>query len=355
MAASYWQHSFPHGGAPAAGLPEDIARMLLGVQRYQAHPYKAPDMPLTTAWQAGNVALRSIPGHDYRQGRPAIVLVPSLINKAQILDLLPERSMLRWLAGQQINPYLLDWGDVCGDPAQQDMDGIILERLIPALEFVQQHAGNVHALGYCMGGTILTAAAARMKMPLQSIVLLAAPWDFHGGTQALLHRVQFWAPSAFPAIEEKGVLTVDWLQMIFASLDPMMTVRKFANFAAMEEDSEDARLFVTVEDWLNDGVDLPAAVAVHCIRDWFLENRPGRGTWNVSGKAVRPENIKCPALIIASDRDRLVEFATAGALQEKIKHARILKPDCGHIGMIAGRESVEKVWGPVAAWIGEQH
>ncbi len=340
------------GDLPSENLPDDIQNMLLGIQKYQTHNYVRSDLPLDVVWQSGQIFIGGIQGHDYSGAGDVVLLVPSLINKSYIFDLNEERSMLRWLAAQGFHPYLLSWGEPMQDAGQATMEGIVLDRLVPALTFLSQHtAQNIHALGYCMGGTLLAAAAAHQGDALKSIILLAAPWDFHGGGQALLNRVQFWAPSAFPAIEEKGTLGVDWIQTVFASLDPAAAMRKFSRFLEMEGDSDQVRLFVAVEDWLNDGVDLPGAVAQHCIRDWFLGNVPARGGWYLDEQAVKPENITVPALVIASDKDRLVEYETASILADKIPNATLLNPSCGHIGVIAGRHSVAHVWEPLAQWI----
>lgn len=326
--------------------------MLLGIRLYQNHKYRPEPLKLDTIWRQGSASLKVIPGQAPGAGKAAVLLVPSLINKAHILDLMEDRSLLRFFAAQGFSVSLLDWGDISSDPGQQDIDGIIMRRLVPAIEALCEQEGRpVHALGYCMGGTLLTGAAIHAQKNLASITLLAAPWDFHGGSQALLNRVKFWAPSAMPLIEEKGLLPVDWIQAVFASLDPFMAAEKFAKFADMKQDSPEARLFVAVEDWLNDGVDLPSPVAQHCIKDWFFENRPGTGEWTVGGEEIKAQQIKCPALIVASKRDRLVEFDTAAMLHKKIKGAELISPDCGHIGMIAGSKSVELAWKPIAEWL----
>ncbi len=355
MASSYWPHSFASDNAQQKEMPEEIQKMLLGIRKYQTAQYKREELPLDVVWQKGEATINAIPSHEYAKGAPAVVLIPSLINKATILDLTEERSMLRYLGGQNINAYLLDWGDIIADVGAHDMEGIIMDRLVPALEFLHEEEGrSVHALGYCMGGTLLMGGAVNAQDHLASIIMLAAPWDFHGGSQGLLNCVRFWAPTAFPAIEEKGVLGVDWIQTVFASLDPFMAAKKFSRFLDMDGNSKDAELFIAVEDWLNDGLDLPAEIAQHCISDWFLKNLPGNGSWNIGGRPIIPEEINCRALIIASDKDRLVEFETAGVLHEQLENAELLNPSCGHIGMVAGRHSIEKVWKPVAQWVLEE-
>ncbi len=330
----------------------EMKDMLLGIQKYQLYPYEPERGPLEKIWEAGTASVSTIPGHAAKKDSAPILLVPSMVNRAYILDLVPERSMLRWLGQQNITPYILDWGDGVHDAGQQSVEGIVLQRLVPAIEFVaQKNVGKTGVLGYCMGGTLLAGAAQNAAQNISSLVFLAAPWDFHAGARSLLGRVQFWSPSAFPAIAAKGHLPMDWMQMLFASLDPQSAAKKFAAFAEMDQDSDEARLFVAVEDWLNDGVDLPGPVAHACIKDWFFENAPFRKEWRLGGKPVDPAMINVPSLVIASKQDRLVDYDTAAAIGKVLPNAKIVNPACGHIGMIAGSKAISKVWTPVADWI----
>jgi polyhydroxyalkanoate synthase len=351
-----------HIGLMASALesnaPDDYARamqnMLLGLKAYQLHPYKRDMKSLHTRWHAGSVTVGSPEGKS-RAGRPLLLLVPSMVNKAYIMDLMEERSLLRWLAGQGIDACLMDWGDPVQDESLGSIESAITQRLVPAIEaLAAEHGSPIHVLGYCMGGTILAGAAQFAAKDIKSLTFLAAPWDFHAGTQALLKRVQFWAPNAAPMMVEKGHLPMEWMQTVFASLNPAAGAHKFGDFAAMDQESDAAKLFVAVEDWLNDGVDLPTGLASQPIFEWFIENRPARGQWYVGESQVNPKTLKCPSLILSSRRDRLVDFDTAASLRAWIPGSKLVDTQCGHIGMMAGKNAVEKVWQPLAEWI-KQH
>ncbi|MGB4057036.1 MAG: alpha/beta fold hydrolase [Alphaproteobacteria bacterium] len=331
---------------------EDLKAMLLGIQRYQQASFVNEREPLEVIWQQGTTTLQSIPGRAIDKNNPVILLIPSMVNRGYILDLMPGRSMLRWFADQGITSYLLDWGEGVGDPGQQSVEDIIMQRLVPGIEYAAKKSGRaVNVLGYCMGGTLLAGAAIPAAKSIDSLIFLAAPWDFHAGAKNMLARVQFWAPSAFPAIAEKGFLPKDWMQILFASLNPDAAARKFSAFVKMKENSEEFRLFIAVEDWLNDGVDLPGAVAQHCIKSWFFENATAAQKWQIGGRPVTLEAIQSRVLVIASKTDRLVDYEAATALAESIPGAELITPPCGHVGMIAGAGAIEKVWRPVADWI----
>lgn len=354
LAASVLRESGISSGTAAqhAGL-FDMQKMLSGIQKYQAYAYESLPSRHAIVWEKGTVKLEKIsaPAQQGSEKSP-LVLIPSLVNKGSVFDLCEEYSLVRWMAARGRNVYRLDWGDICASPGQDTLERIILERLVPALEFVSEEEGRAcAALGYCMGGTLLVAAARHCPRALAGLVFLAAPWDFHAGAGALRAIVEAWASQARILMEGKGFLPVDWLQTVFAHLDPQRVIAKFSRFSDMDMNSPEARLFVAVEDWLNDGIDLPKDIAESCLRDWYEANDPASGRWVVGGTVVDPRGIDLPALVIASKKDRLVEYESAAALGKLIPGATLIEPDCGHIGMMAGGRCREEVWEPVSLWL----
>lgn len=325
-----------------------VAEMLRGIKAYQDHDYRRPPNPMPVVWRAGTACLYHCPA---RRPVAAALIVPSMINRSHILDLLPDKSFTRWLAMQGIDVYLLDWGNPADDDTLS-MDDIVMRRLLPAINAAAAQAGRklpLYGIGYCMGGTLLAAAATRADA-LSGAAFLASPWDFHAGDRILQNHIVAGTPSALQMMASRPALPVDWIQSVFAAVNEERTVHKFANFAAMNQYSREAELFVAVEDWLNDGLDLPAPLARACITEWYGENKPGNGTWVIDGTSVDPAAVDFPALVVAPSRDRLVPADSALALARRLPRAAVLNPDIGHIGMMTGR-GAEAVWGRVAAWI----
>ncbi len=324
----------------------DLVAMMRGIKMYHAHPCKPSRQKLYLLWNSGVTRLletRKKIAADAKKTHPPLILIPSLINGPSILDLCKERSLMRWLESQGVRCYLLDWGDFVKNGQQNiDIEKLIEEQLLPAIRYVSEKAqGPVDCLGYCMGGTLLATAQDRLKDHVRRCVFLAAPWDFHAPGMVLTDHVASWSPSALPVIRQRGHLPSSWLQGLFATLDADGSARKFIRFAEMDQDSEAAHLFVLVEDWLNEGVDLPAVLAQECIQKWFIRNE----THKAGGKMIAASK----ALIVASTRDKLVPYQSAIALQgDKLD---TLKLDCGHIGFIAGKHSIEKVWTPICNWL----
>lgn len=321
--------------------------MIHGLKLYQAHPFRRREPERLILWQSGEATLRHIPA----QGRRHLLLVPSMINRSAILDLLPQRSFARWLAAQGIDVYILDWGEPVRDPGQQSLDDVLQQKLLPTLLYLKEKCGSFDALGYCMGGTLL-AGAVQLKPPgLSKVVYLASPWDFHAGNRQLQQQVMMGTASALQMTESGRALPSHWVQSVFAAVNAERNIHKFADFASLDQGSEQARLFVALEDWLNDGVDLPAALARTCVVEWYGQNQPARGGWQVAGQTVDPATTQNPVLVATSVTDRLVPEESSHALARLIPGARLLQSECGHIGMMSSRRALQEVWQPLYDWI----
>ena len=191
-----------------------------------------------------------------------------------------------------------------------------------------------------------TGAAVRDPGLFGRLVLLSAPWDFHAGDPRMKGQVMMGTPSALQLLETKPVLPVDWIQNVFAHVNPRNALDKFSKFLGMKPGSTDEKIFIAVEDWLNGGGDLSAGVARTCIMDWYGKNDPGRGGW--VDLSVLSHH---PVLVVAAGKDILVPPESAIAVMQKLPHAALITPQCGHISLMAGKSAKTNVWEPVAGWL----
>lgn len=318
------------------GDPARRAAALAGLRAYQGaeRALRPPDMPV--AAQAGRTALR-----DYGGAGPPAVFVPSLINPPFILDLAEENSLLRWLSGQGVRPLLVDWG-APGAGERLDIAQHVSEMLLPLLEQIGEPA---HLVGYCLGGTMALAAA--MQARLRSLTLIAAPWRFAGfGDPARAEIAALWK-AARPTAQALGLTPMEVLQTGFWRLDPARTVAKYERFGRLAPASPEARAFVALEDWANDGAPLTFAAGRELFEDFIGADATGRGQWRVGGELVGPEKVGAPTLEFVSLSDRIVPAASSA----RLPNARTL--GLGHVGMIVGSRAREQLWRPLAAMLSQ--
>ena len=325
-----------------------MERFMRGVMTYQYHPHRRRLEAPPAVWHRGVATLR-----DY--GGPAdaapVLFVPSLINRAYILDLSADRSLLRTTANDMCT-YLLDWGEPGDAEKQFTIEDYVDGVLIPALEEVKARTGQTPRLvGYCMGGTLSVAPAVLRPDLISKLALLATPWDFHVDSEPSRMMMAAFRPMLESILAANGCAPVDLLQALFASLDPTLVGRKFRGFAALESNSDAAHRFIELEDWANDGIPLAAPVARECLFDWYDANVTANGTWRINDTVIDPVRITMPALAILPTRDRIVPPESALRLAAAIPKAEQIKVGLGHIGMVVGKDAREKVHAPLIAWL----
>jgi polyhydroxyalkanoate synthase len=320
--------------------------LLAGVAAYRRHPWHRQLEDPPAIWAEGATRLL-----DYGPpGAPPLLVVPSLVNRAYILDLLPGHSMLRFLAGQGVRPLLLDWG-YPGEPERGfSLSDYIAGRLERALEAVGQ---PLTLAGYCMGGLMAVAAAQRRPDLVRRLALLATPWDFWADAPDQARGLATLLPALEPALGQTGTMPVDTLQTMFSLLDPGSVAAKYRDFGRQDQATPRARMFVAMEDWLNDGIPLAAPVARETLAGWYGRNSPASGEWRILGLPVEPAALRMPTFVATPGRDRIVPPASAQALATAIQGATLHTPRAGHIGMVAGSTARDALWSPLARWLGE--
>jgi len=340
---------------PRAVVAETLrqdADLIRGIAAYRRHPYARALEDPDAVWTEGESRLLDYGGPDDGGGGVPALFVPSLVNRAYVLDLAPGHSMLRWLAGQGVRPLLLDWGWPTAVERRFTMTDYVAGRLERAMAAAAGMAsGKPVLVGYCMGGTLAVAAAARRPELLRGLALLAAPWDFHAADPEQARTLARALPLFEPALAFNQTLPIDLLQVLFALLDPWGVGDKYRGFARLDQDGARARLFVALEDWLNDGVPLAAPVARECLAGCYGENSPARGTWRIAGMPVDPASVRLPSFVAAPARDRIVPPESARPLAALIPGAVLLEPAAGHIGMAAGGTAERVLWRPLRDWL----
>ena len=352
------------GGANPDAFAEAVARQTRtrlggfadGVATYRRlrRPARPSDPPVIWRHGAARLFDYGAPTNKAKAGEygKPLLVVPSLVNRSYILDLLPGLSLMRYLAGRGFRPLLLDWDWPGESELEYGLDDYIGGVLEDALTAVNTICGRQPSLiGYCMGGNLAVALAGRRPDDVSSLVLMATPWDFHTADGTQMVGIKAMRPGLEALLGAIGFLPVDVLQSLFVGLDPYLPVRKFRRFARLDKRSRRARHFLALEDWLNDGVPLAAQVARQCLFDWYLANATMNETWTVGGRAVRAGEVATPTLVIIPAKDYIVPPASARPLADRIPGAESWTLAAGHIGMVAGSRAPKMLYEPLARWL----
>lgn len=297
--------------------PKLAADALAGLRAYEHAPRRERPSPNPEIACVRGAALR-----DHGGKGPAAILVPSLINPPRILDLDQEVSLTSAIAQMDRHVLLLDWGKA-DERSELSVAGHIEELLLPLLRSMNE---PVALIGYCLGGTMAIAAANLIEV--ECVATLAAPWNFARYPESSHRALQDMWRHSEAASKTLGALPMEVLQAAFWSLDPERTVRKFAEFGQLDPMSAEARRFIELEEWANEGEPLPYPAAKELVEDLFGRDLAGSGKWTTGGQ-VMTDGLAVPCLHITAERDLITPPQTAAA-------GEIFAVPTGHVGMIVG-------------------
>ncbi|WP_310475410.1 alpha/beta hydrolase [Sandarakinorhabdus sp.] len=299
-----------------AGDSARLAATLAGLARYQQATRPAPAPLRAEVARVGGVALRG------RLGPNPLVIVPSLINSPDVLDL-PGRSLFAHFEATGLDPLLVDWGL---QPEPLGLADLVRDRLTPLVQSLGQ---PVALMGYCLGGTLALALARQVDAT--RIALIATPRNFAGYDADARTGLARWWAGAEPLAQTMGQLPIDLLQPAFWSLDPDGLAAKYERLATA--DAATLADFVRLEDWANGGAPLSLAVA-RDLAALFGGNASAVGPILGSAPTI-------PILDAVALSDRIVP--AAAALSPPGSAAR-LDIAGGHVGMVVGRQAPARLW-----------
>lgn len=311
---------------------ESFAEFIEGLRIYQESTYERPETKASIVWEQGTTKIYDFGKHT----DPIVLVIPSLVNQAHILDVTKDRSLVQYLANQNLRPLLVDWSH----PGETELSFFIDDYMARLQEFTASIDAPISVIGYCMGG-IFACALASQNPKVKSLTLMATPWDFHASREWYEVLLQTSTPAIEMIINLNRKLPSDIIQVMFSMMNPLNVVRKFQDLAKNPDPGE---LFYAVEHWLNDCVPLVPEVARQCIFSWYRDNLTLKKQFSINAKVLDPSEIQIPTLAIIPRRDYIVPPASALPLAKEIQNCKIIEPDLGHVGMITSRTAKEEVW-----------
>jgi polyhydroxyalkanoate synthase subunit PhaC len=281
------------------------------------------------------------------------LLIPPCINKFYILDLQPENSLIRYAVSQGHRTFVVSWRNPDASMGTKTWDDYIEHAAIKAIAVVQDITGAklINALGFCVGGTILTTAmavlAARKQKPVASATLLTTLLDFKD-----TGILDLFIDEAFVQYREKemgqgGLMKGGDLASTFSFLRPNDLVWNYVvgNYLKGETPPPFDLLY-----WNSDSTNLPGPFYAWYLRNTYLENnlvKPGKAT--VCGEKIDLRKVDLPVYIYGSREDHIVPIGGAyGSTQALPGKKRFVMGASGHIAGVINPPAKNKR----SHWIG---
>jgi polyhydroxyalkanoate synthase subunit PhaC len=276
-----------------------------------------------------------------------VLLVPSLINRHYVLDLLPGKSLAEWLVERGHDVFVLDWGTPEDEDRYTTFDDVCDRYLGRAIRKVASYgpSNQAHILGYCLGGTLAAIHTAARPEHVASLLAIAAPVSFtHGGLLEQWTQTPSFDVGAL--VDAFGNVPWQLLQSAFHMLRPTLSLSKTVHLIDRAWNDEFLDGFMALETWGNDNVSFPGACYKTYIQSLYRNNELMGGTFRLSGRAAKLEDIHCPLFAITFEHDNIVPAAGAKALLDRAssKDKTHVHLPGGHVGAVVSRAASEKLW-----------
>lgn len=284
------------------------------------------------------------------------LIIYALVNRQYMMDLQPDRSVVKNLLELGLDLYIIDWGYPTAEDRYTTLDDYIEVYINNAVDQVLKHAGSskLNILGVCQGGTFSAIYTALNPHKVKNLITMVAPIDFEAGTaDGLLFK---WSRhmNVDNMVDTLGVIPGELLNGGFDMLKPFqLMINKYLGIIENFDDPETAENFIRMEKWILDSPDQAGEAYRRFIKDFYQENKLVKGTLKIGSQVVDLENIDMPVLNIYGEQDHLVPPSATIPFGDYISSTdyELVGFPVGHIGMYVSAKAQTLLAPKIAEWL----
>ncbi len=305
-----------------------------------------------------------------KQHAVPLVLVPPLGVSTETFDLMPQRSLVRYMAANGFRSYLVDWGRPKKEHAHLNLKDYACTMLGTALEKVREHSGSkdISLMGWCMGGLFCLLHQGQALDPtIRNIVTVASPIDLESGRGVIAgvagaanglngaaQLVSNYTNLRLQALDPSRLALPPWATtLVFKLTDPVGSVTTYWDLMTRLSDRDFVKSYSTTSDYLNNMLLYPGGVIKDMAVKVVGDNQLAKGRVEVGDQVAYLDRIQSSLLSFAGETDILVPAEIA----EKIVHIVATKDKDfrvapgGHMGVIIGSKAQDAVWAESVEWL----
>jgi polyhydroxyalkanoate synthase len=294
-----------------------------------------------------------------------VLIVYAFVNRYYILDLQPDKSVVKKLLDEGLDLYIIDWGHPSGADRYLTLGDYVNGYINDSVDLISKRSGpdKITLFGVCQGGTLSAMYASLYPEKVKNLVTLATPVNFDTD-KGLLH---IWAKNldVDKLVDFYGIVPGDLLNAGFLLTDPFrLMIDKYVGLferIGFESDNEECKLrneetvrnFLRMEKWIFDSPDQAGEAFRQFIKDCYQKNLLIKNKMELDGKKINLKNINMPLLNVMAETDHLVPNDASIPLNDAVSSSdkEMLVFPTGHIGIFVGGKSQKEVCPRIAAWL----
>jgi polyhydroxyalkanoate synthase len=288
-----------------------------------------------------------------------ILMVYALINRPYILDLQPDRSVVRTFLEQGFDVYLVDWNEPSTLDASLGLQDYVDRYMDNCVDVVRDRSGQdaINLFGYCMGATMSVSYSALYPEKVRNLGLMAAALCFHEEGGIFGQWIEEGDLDFEAMADAFGTVPAELLDLGFEMSEPIENyVSKYVRFFENIEDEEFVRNFARMERWIDESIDIPGEMLVEFIDAAYRDGKLYDNELYVGEKHADMENLEMPIAQVVATYDHIVPPAASTTFNEVVPSddVTVFREDTGHIGLSVSSRAHAELWPKVCDWYAER-
>lgn len=283
-----------------------------------------------------------------------MLIAYALVNRQYMMDIQPDRSVIKSFLEGGLDVYVIDWGYPTGEDMYMSMDDYINWYMGDCVDYIRKahNVDKVNLLGICQGGTFSTIYTALHPDKIKNLVTMVVPIDFSPDDALLFRWSKFM--NADSLVDAYGVVPGDVMNFSYLILKPLeLTLNKYVGMMDKMDDPEFMTNFLRMEKWVFDSPDQAGENLRQFIKDLYQENKLIKNELVIGGETVNLKNITMPLLCACAEYDHLVPLSASRPLVEAVgsTDTQFVSFKTGHIGMYVSSQSQKNIAPQIVEWV----
>lgn len=289
--------------------------------------------------------------------RVPLLVVYALINRETMLDLQPDRSVVKTFLEGGIDLYMVDWGYPTRKDRFLTIDDHVNGYMDNVVNFIleKHNIDQINLMGICMGGTFSVMYAALHPEKIKNLITTVTPSSFDTD-KGLLH-VWMHDMDVDRMINAFGNIPGDLMNFGFLLLNPArLMIDKYVGFLENMDNKDFVENFVRMERWIFDSPDVPGETFRQFIEDCYKKNLLIQSKMHLNGKLVDLNKLTMPLLNFFGQFDHLVPPESCNQLTQRVgsKDVEDVCLETGHIGIYVSSKFQRQFAPKIVRWLKER-